>query len=66
MRVGLDSGVTEAGRIANEAFAGSVGAGLDPASPPPRPLRGPPRRWRGGRLEPVGGGGSTLVIVILN
>ena len=35
--MGLDSGVTEAGRIANEAFAGPVGAALDPASPPPRP-----------------------------
>ena len=66
MGVGLASGVTEAGRIVNEASAGSVGAALDPASPPPRPLRGAPRRWRGGRLEPVGGGGSTLVIVILN
>ncbi len=65
MGVELDSGVTEAGRIANEAFAGSVGAVLDPASPPPRPLRGAPRRWREGRFEPVGGGGSTLAIVML-
>jgi hypothetical protein len=62
----FDSGITEAGRNANEAFGGSavvVGA-LDPASPPPRPLLGPPRwRLRGGRLEPAAGGGSTVVIV---
>lgn len=64
--MGLDSGVTDAGRIANAASAGSVGAALDPASPPPRPLLGPPRRWRGGRLEPVAGGGSRDVIVMLN
>lgn len=61
--MGFDSGVTDAGRMANEGFVGSVG--VDPASPPPRPLLGP-RRWRGGRLEPVGGGGSRLVIVIFD
>ncbi len=59
------SGVMEAGCIANAAFAGSVGAALDPASPPPRPLLGP-RRWRGGRLEPVAGGGSTLAMIVLD
>jgi hypothetical protein len=64
---GFDSGFTDTGRNGNEAFACSalVLGAVDPAAPPPRPRLGP-RRWRGGRLEPVGGGGSTVAIVILD
>lgn len=55
-----DSGATEAGRRAREAFTAG-GAGVCPEAPPRLPPR--PRRWRGGRLRPTGGGGSTVDIV---
>jgi hypothetical protein len=57
---GVDSGATEAGRSAREAFA-AWGAGLGavafPAAPPRFPPR--PRRFLGGLFRPTGGGAAS-------
>lgn len=62
---GFDSGVTEAGRNAKAGLGASVIVIVDvlaPALPRCAPLLGP-RRWRGGRFEPGGAGGSTVDII---